>query len=320
MKNPIYSYLPEDEHAKRTEKFSTQVFTEACVLFDPQEHFKVIACQSEDVLVGKSVDEILGLDGEEASFLRERAFEHPLTLVCGSRRAAFVFSAFYGDTGLLFGIVTKGDPVAVCAAVAREEAFRAVLAPVAKGLAEAVTEDGAPLPAAWLSAAVCAVSGVLRHLHPTAPLSIEERTHWLASFAGSPVSMNLQAKDSEFPLLRTGQWTAFLLCLFYALQGEGGRLLFEDADKISASLEPKLSLEWRALRAEPNGDPISADALGDFPIFDFLRRPCFQSIGLLRTSRGILLRFRPEPAAKCVRALSPVSPSHVILLIRLQEE
>ena len=84
---------------------------------------------------------------------------------------------------------------------------------------------------------------------------------------------------------------------------------------------PLSLLIFRAVPAcAPQRRSVSADALGDFPVFDFLRRPCFQSIGLLRTSRGILLRFRPEPAAKCVRALSPVSPSHVILLIRLQEE
>ena len=318
MKNPICNYMPEEARTKRTESIPAQVFEEACVLFDPQENFRVIACRGKESTVGRSVAEILGLDGEEATFLRECAPNEPLTLVCGSRRAAFVFSAFYGDTGLLFGIVTRGDPSAVCAAVAREDALHALLSPVACRLAEEAREADL-LPATWLSAAVCAASGVLRHLHPSSTLHVEERTHWLASFAGCPVRLKLGAKENELPLPRFGQWAAFLLCLLYALPGEGGRLLLGTAENFSANAEQELSMEWRALRAEPNGDPVSADTLRDFPAFDFLRHPCFQSVGLLQTPRGILLRFRPEPAAKCVRALSPVFPSHVILLIRARD-
>lgn len=317
MKNSIYNYLSEDGHSKRTEKISAQAFEEACVLFNPQENFKVIACRGKGVLVGDFIDEILDLDGEEASFLRERALENPLTLVCGSRRAAFVFSAFYGDTGLLFGIIPRGKPSAVCAAVAREAAFRALLSPAAHRLAAEETQENV-LPDGWISAAVHTVSGMLRYLRPSTILDVEERTHWLASFAGCPVDINLGSKATGLPLPHFGLWAAFLLCLFFALPGKGGRLLFGAMEDISADLEPNLSLEWRALRAEPVGDPISANALGDFPAFDFLRRPCFQGVGLLRTPRGILLCFSPEPAVKCVRASFPVYPSHVALLIRVK--
>jgi hypothetical protein len=301
-KKPIHSYVPEKALLKRMENIPTQVFVEACVLFAPTEGFRIYACNGADLAAGQSLDAEWGMDAEEAAFLQARATKLPLTLACGKERALLVFSAFYDETGLLLGLIPKGAPEAVCAAVIEGELCNAVPSPAAKRCAEGGRGEE-PLDEACVASGVYVVTHALRYLRSDAPASMEDRVCWLTRTLGCPVEVFPSLGRKGGSVKRPRWLIAYLLCLFLALRGPHGHLLCGDREGIGVQAEGAFRLEWSAEPSVSEGDRMDPISLGDFPDFDFMRLACFENVHLRHTGRGLFLRVQLSAPVAGVRSL-----------------
>ena len=125
IKRRVKGYASEATFTREKRNVLTQAFEGACVLFSPEEAFRVYACSGDGLRWGCCLQEILLLEEEELDFLRNGAMTAPVSLVCGQTDAWMIFSAFYKATGLLLGIRTTVDRDALCHVVLKDR-FSAV--------------------------------------------------------------------------------------------------------------------------------------------------------------------------------------------------
>ena len=300
MRNKVYSYVPEKAFLKRTDHPSAQIFGDACVLFDPEEEFRVVACRGDGLAAGTRWDRVLALGEDETTFLRECAPQNSLSLIYGNGGAWLILSAFYSTTGLLLGIRPFTNGEAFCQRMAQDRLFAVAMSPAA--LEAASRGRGADaLSLEWSVNVLHEVSDILRHFsRMERSFDLADHVCWLARFAGCPVEERSSIRAAIPPSL-SAKLTVYLLCLFLALQGRGGRLLTSKA-ATGASFDAGLALEWSVLGEENARTRVDPAALADFPEFDFLFRPCFRPFRLEYTPQGLSLRLPVLPPSYRLRA------------------
>lgn len=230
---------------------------------------------------------------EELDFLRNGAMAAPVSLVCGQTDVWMIFSVFYKATGLLLGIRTTVDRDALCHVVLKDRFSAVALSPEAHRVA---TGGGRrkPFPLKLQAETVCAISAILRNLSNDGRVTLSRRVEWLARFAGYPVVQGVTASRQAISDELSPKLTAYLLCLFLALRGQGGGKLIPEGE-LDEGIAKRLILEWQEDGARLEGVEIDPMAYAEDPVFSFMVRDCFRCFRLIRTSRGFCLQIRGTP-------------------------